>query len=102
MATTLVSNGAHVLIASRKLAQLQSVSEKLNTLGPGTCSYIVADIGSKAGCDKLVAEVGKRWDSLQILVNNSGTTWGAKWEDFPEDKGWDRILGTNVKALFYG
>jgi NAD(P)-dependent dehydrogenase (short-subunit alcohol dehydrogenase family) len=35
------------------------------------------------------------------LVNNSGTTWGAPLTNVPEEKGWDRVLGTNVKAVFY-
>ena len=35
------------------------------------------------------------------LINNSGTTWGAKYEDFPEAQGWDRVIATNVKAIFY-
>ena len=38
--------------------------------------------------------------SLQ-LVNNAGTTWGAPLTEFPENKGWDRVLATNIKAVFY-
>lgn len=38
---------------------------------------------------------------MKQLVNNSGTTYGAKLDDFPELAGWDRVLATNVKALFY-
>jgi NAD(P)-dependent dehydrogenase (short-subunit alcohol dehydrogenase family) len=64
MAATLVQNGAKVYIASRKEKQLREVrlsvatkhflsdipiffkvSEALNKRGPGTCSYIVADLG---------------------------------------------------------
>lgn len=39
--------------------------------------------------------------SISQLVNNSGTTWGAPLTDFPDEKGWDRVLATNVKAIFY-
>lgn len=35
------------------------------------------------------------------LVNNSGVSWGAKFESFPEEKGWDTVLATNVKSIFY-
>ncbi|KAL8278132.1 hypothetical protein RQP46_009456 [Phenoliferia psychrophenolica] len=101
MATALVQNGAHVYIASRKEKQLKEVSERLTKAGPGKCEYIIADIGSRAGCDALVVELKKRTNDLQILINNSGTTWGAPFEDVPEKEGWDRVLGTNVKALFY-
>lgn len=100
-ASALCQNGAHVFIASRKAAQLKEVSDRLTKEGPGKCEYIVADIGTKAGCDALVAEVFKRTNKLNILINNSGTTWGAKYEDFPEAQGWDRVIATNVKAIFY-
>lgn len=41
------------------------------------CSYVVADLGSKAGCDALCADVKKKTDRLTVLVNNSGATWYA-------------------------
>ncbi|KAM0756465.1 NAD(P)-binding protein [Meredithblackwellia eburnea MCA 4105] len=101
MATALVQNGAHVFIASRKEKQLKEVSERITKQGPGKCEYIIADLGSRAGCDALVAEVKKRTQVLHILVNNSGTTWGAPYDDFPEKEGWDRVMNTNVKAIYY-
>ncbi|GAA5877189.1 hypothetical protein JCM16303_006194 [Sporobolomyces ruberrimus] len=101
MATSLVQNGARVIIASRKEAALKSVADKLNKAGPGKCEYIVADLGAKEGVDKLCEEVKRRTNKLHVLVNNSGTTWGAHFTDFPEKQGWDRVIATNVKAIFY-
>jgi NAD(P)-dependent dehydrogenase (short-subunit alcohol dehydrogenase family) len=34
-------------------------------------------------------------------VNNSGITWGAPYDDFPEAKGWDNVMAVNVKSIFY-
>ncbi|GAA5899381.1 uncharacterized protein JCM6883_005201 [Sporobolomyces salmoneus] len=101
MATGLVKNGAKVYIASRKEAALKAVAERLTKEGPGSCEYIVADLGSKEGVDKLCAEVKRRTDKLHVLVNNSGTTWGAQFTDFPEKSGWDRVIATNVKSVYY-
>lgn len=101
MATALVHNGAHVYIASRKESQLKPVAERLTREGPGTCEYIIANISTKAGCDALAAEVAKRTDSIQILVNNSGVSWGAPLNEVPEKEGWDRVISTNVKSIFY-
>ena len=56
---------------------------------------------SKAGCEALVAEFRKRESKLHILVNNSGATWGAPYNDFPEKEGWDRVMALNVNAVFY-
>ncbi|HEV2368416.1 MAG TPA: SDR family oxidoreductase, partial [Acidimicrobiales bacterium] len=37
---------------------------------------------------------------LDILVNNAGVSWGAKLDEFPEI-GWDRVMDTNVKGVFF-
>ncbi|OAX81457.1 hypothetical protein ACJ72_04196 [Emergomyces africanus] len=96
----LVQNGARVIIASRKEGELKKCVDRLNKLGPGSCEYIVADLKDKAGCDYLAAEVKKRTDRLTVLVNNTGVTWGASYEDFPETA-WDKVMSLNVKSIFY-
>ena len=70
-----VQNGAKVIIASRKKAELEKTAGRLNKLGPGSCDYIVADLKDKAGCLYLCSEVKKRTDRLTVLINNSGATW---------------------------
>ncbi|KAH6662959.1 hypothetical protein B0J14DRAFT_684873 [Halenospora varia] len=99
-AQAFVQNGARVLIASRKQSELDRTVARLNALGPGRCEYVVADLKDKAGCDALCAEVRRRTDRLTVLVNNSGTTWVAAYDDFPES-GWDKIMALNVKSIFY-
>ncbi|KAJ1324317.1 gluconate 5-dehydrogenase [Microdochium nivale] len=99
-AQAFIQNGARVIIASRKQKDLETATARLNKLGPGKCEYIVADLKDKAGCEALVTEVKKRTDRLTVLMNNSGATWGAPYDDFPES-GWDKIMALNVKAIFY-
>merc|ERR1711939_706158 len=79
-----VQNGARVFIASRKESELKKTADRLNKLGPGKCSYIVADLKDKKGCDDLVAKVKNETDRLTVLVNNTGATGGAPYDDFPE------------------
>lgn len=103
-ASAYVSNGARVIIASRKEKELRATTERINStfsddLG-GKCEYIVADLKDKAGCDALCAEVRRRTDRLTVLLNNSGITWGDPYDNFPES-GWDKIFAVNVKAIFY-
>ncbi|KIX07805.1 uncharacterized protein Z518_02459 [Rhinocladiella mackenziei CBS 650.93] len=95
-----IQNGARVFIASRKESELKKTSDRLNALGPGKCEYIVADLKDKAGCDGLVKEVKNRTDRLTVLINNTGATWGAPYDNFPES-GWDKLMALNVKSIFY-
>lgn len=99
-AQAFVQNGSHVIIASRKEPELKSTSSRLNSLGPGRCEYIVADLKDKAGCVALCEEVKRRVDRLTVLVNNTGATWGDDYYDFPES-GWDKLMSLNVKSIFY-
>jgi len=101
IAMGLVANGCKVYIVSRKEKQLREVSERLTKQGPGSCQYIIGDLSSKAGCDAVIKQFRQKENKLHILVNNSGATWGAPWNEFPEKEGWDRVMGLNVKSLFY-
>lgn len=101
IASALVANGAKVYIAARKEGQLRAAADELNAAGPGRCEYIVADISSKAGCEQLISQFKSRESNLHILVNNSGVTWGAPFDNFPEKEGWDRVMNINVKSIFY-
>ncbi|GJJ11880.1 hypothetical protein Clacol_006118 [Clathrus columnatus] len=81
IASALVQNGAKVYIASRKESQLKEVTDALNKKGPGSCSYVVADLSSKAGCDRLANAIKSKEQKIHILVNNSGATWGAPYDN---------------------
>ncbi|CAH7686383.1 hypothetical protein PPACK8108_LOCUS21027 [Phakopsora pachyrhizi] len=94
MAHAWVANGGRVIIASRKEKALSQVCDALNTLGTGKAEYVVGDVSSKAGCVAIADEIKKRVDKIHVLVNNSGVTWGAPYEDVPEK-------GLNVKSVFY-
>ncbi|KAG9318070.1 hypothetical protein JVU11DRAFT_134 [Chiua virens] len=103
IASALVQNGAKVYIAARKEAQLKEAVAELNALGPGSAHYIVANLNNKAGVDALILALAKAEPSktLHILVNNSGVTWGAPFDAFPEERGWDNVMAVNVKSIFY-
>jgi NAD(P)-dependent dehydrogenase (short-subunit alcohol dehydrogenase family) len=96
-AETLVRAGARVLIASRKADQCQAVAAELSAMGE--CEGFGGDVSSEEGVAALAREVSQRTASLDILVNNSGTTWGAPFEKF-DWAAWERVLSVNVIGLF--
>lgn len=100
-AEALVRAGARVLIASRKGEACEAVAAELNALdAPGSAEGFAGDVSTEAGVDALVAEVKKRTDKLEILMNNAGRTWGAPLGEFPF-KGWEPIMALNVAGLFH-
>jgi NAD(P)-dependent dehydrogenase (short-subunit alcohol dehydrogenase family) len=97
IAEGLVSAGAKVYISSRKADVCDAAAEQLRALG--SCVSIPADLSTKAGCDGLAAAIAEREEKVHILVNNAGATWGAPLLEYPDDA-WDKVLATNVKAVF--
>jgi NAD(P)-dependent dehydrogenase (short-subunit alcohol dehydrogenase family) len=94
----LVSAGANVIIASRKLEACQQAADSLADLA-GECTALSADLSTEKGVKSLAAEVISRDEPLHILVNNSGKTWGAAYGDFPWDA-WDSVMSVNVTGLY--
>ena len=101
MATeALVRAGAHVLIASRKGEVCEEVAAKLNALNaPGSVEGFEGDIGSEDGINALVSEVNNRTETLEILINNAGVTWGAPMGQFPY-AAWEKVMSVNVTGVF--
>ena len=88
-----VEAGAEVLISSRNEIACAAVATALG------CSAIPADLGTADGRAHLVDLLGHRWESLDVLVNNAGATWGEPLETYPESA-FDKLWGINVKGVF--
>lgn len=100
-AEALMKAGARVLIASRKGDACEAVAAELNAMdAPGSVEGFAGDVGTEAGVDALVAEVKKRTETLDILMNNAGRTWGAPLGGFPFDA-WEKVMAVNVTGLFH-
>jgi len=71
---------------------------RLPQSGPGGAP-IVADIGAKGACDKLVAEVIRRHGQIDILVNNAAVLIRKEIDEY-EDADWDRTFDVNLRSQF--
>ena len=99
-AEALMRAGATVLIASRKGDACEAVAKELNALGAsGKVIGFAGDVGTEEGVDALVKAVNEHTDTLDILMNNAGITWGAPMGDFPF-KAWSKVMNVNVAGLF--
>lgn len=58
-----------------------------------------ADVSRQAEVRAMFAAVEKEFGRLDLLVNNAGVFFRAKFAELTEEQ-WDRILGANLKAQF--
>jgi NAD(P)-dependent dehydrogenase (short-subunit alcohol dehydrogenase family) len=93
----LLDHGATVLLTARRQTAVDDAVAALTARG--RCSGIAGDLSTPGGVAALVAELKERTDSLHILVNNAGVTWGAPFEDYPAT-GWQKVLNLDVAAPF--
>ena len=66
----------------------------------GECIALPADLSGLPGIESVADALGRRERQLDILVNNAGAAWGAPIDEFPES-GWDKVMDTNVKGVFF-
>ena len=84
------AGAARVFVASRNPDGAEEIG----------CIPLAADLTSEAGCQALAADLVAREARLDILVNNSGASWLAPLETYPEAE-WDRLFQLNLKAPFF-
>lgn len=98
IATGYVENGAKVYITARKAQACNETAERLSKIG--TCISLPFDLGTMEGIEGLTAELGRREEKLDVLVNNAGAAWGEPIDQYSE-KGWDKVFDINLKGPFF-
>jgi NAD(P)-dependent dehydrogenase (short-subunit alcohol dehydrogenase family) len=93
----LLEAGARVYITARKSGPCLEAAAALSAYGE--CSGIPGDVADPEARVGLVGHLSALESSLNILVNNAGTAWGAPYEEYPQ-AAFDKVLGTNVSAMF--
>jgi NAD(P)-dependent dehydrogenase (short-subunit alcohol dehydrogenase family) len=98
MARALAGAGARVTAVSRTSAELESLAREAAEDG-GTVHPFAADLQKAADCQAAVAAAVAKGGGLRILVNNAGVGGFAPVAETSDDL-WDRILSTNLTAVF--
>lgn len=90
--------GADVVVCSRKLENCRETSERLKEKGVKSLA-MACDVANPDDVDRTVNETLAAFGKIDILVNNSGTSWGAPFLDMPLDK-WHKVMNVNATGTF--
>lgn len=98
IAMALGEAGANIVIASRNLPLCKEACEDLQSMGVNAVAF-ECDITDESAIDHVVKETVAQFGTIDILVNNSGTSWSGPLFDLPKDK-WEKVLNVNVTGTF--
>jgi dehydrogenase/reductase SDR family protein 4 len=90
--------GAGVVIASRKMENLQTAADEINALGGGRVVPVACHVGKAEDLENLVKETEKQLGPVDILVNNSATNIGQGPSLDVTDDMVDKMVDVNVKS----
>ena len=99
IATALAEAGADVAIASRNLDNCVSTAVEISKSTGRIALPAELDVTDRESVSSLVNSVKEKFGRIDILVNNSGSTWGAPFEEMPLEK-WEQVIRTNLTGTF--
>lgn len=98
IAQSFAESGANVVVCSRKLEVCKEKSEELKKLGVDSLAFS-CDVTNQEDIKKVVERTVEHFGTIDILVNNSGATWGASVVDMPFEA-WEKVITVNVTGTF--
>ncbi len=99
IAEAFAENGANVALCSRKIENCQEAAKLLREkYGVQTAAYR-CNIANEEDVIQTVKAVLSDFSQIDILVNNSGATWGENAEDMPLEA-WKKVIDVNVTGTF--
>jgi NAD(P)-dependent dehydrogenase (short-subunit alcohol dehydrogenase family) len=91
--------GVRVVIASRRRELLEHAAADINeSIGAERVFSYAFDIRDLAQVEQLVEHVSTRWQSIDVLVNNSGLAVPETVDQITET-GWEKVIGTNLRGV---
>lgn len=92
--------GADVVVASRKIENLEPVVAEIEALGRRSFAMAV-DVRQEDGVRELVERTARDLGRLDVMVNNAGASFRARPEDISAN-GWNAVVGINLNGVFFG
>jgi meso-butanediol dehydrogenase / (S,S)-butanediol dehydrogenase / diacetyl reductase len=97
-AETLALARTTVVIASRREELLQRTAAEINETADAELVFpYQLDVRDAAQIDSLVSNVIERWQTIDVLINNSGIAVPETVDQITE-AGWDKVMETNLRG----
>ena len=96
----LAEAGADIVLASRKLPDLEAVAQEITALGRKALP-VAANVKNQPEIESLVKQAADEFGKIDILVNNAGTSPAMTPIIDADERLWDSIIDLNLKGLLF-
>ncbi|MDY0017857.1 MAG: SDR family NAD(P)-dependent oxidoreductase [Candidatus Delongbacteria bacterium] len=94
-------NGAKLILCSRDIEKLIKAAESINKKYDTEILTYQLDVRDRGKVETVIRELPKKWQKIDVLINNAGGALGMeKFQDGSMDD-WDEMIDSNVKGLLY-
>jgi gluconate 5-dehydrogenase len=99
LAEALAEAGADLMLCARKAERCEQAAAELSSQFGVRAVGMRCDVRQPDEIDEVVSRTVSELGRIDILVNNSGTSWGAPAEEIPTDA-WQKVLDVNLTGSF--
>lgn len=100
-AKQLAHYGAHVILAARTGAEIESVAQEIRKSG-GTAKALMCDVTDFKAVETAVRHCNEQFGALDILVNNAGLIEPITHLADSDPAQWAQIVDVNYKGVYHG
>ena len=98
-AEALAEAGANVVVCGRNTERCKQAAEEIALAHGVTAIGMRCDVRSTEEIEAVVEHTVQEFGTIDVLVNNAGTSWGAPAEAYPLE-GWQKVIDVNLTGLF--
>ncbi|MBN6189114.1 SDR family oxidoreductase [Aneurinibacillus sp. BA2021] len=91
--------GANLVLCSRRVESCEETAARLQEETGAQCMTLACDVRNPDDVQRVVDQAIERFGRIDILVNNSGASWGAPAVDMPLEA-WNKVMDINVTGTF--
>lgn len=94
-------NGHDLIITGRRENRLLELKKRLETEFKVEVHHLCFDVREEKEVKKIIKALPKKWQKIDVLVNNAGLASGLDPIQTGDIEDWNKMIDTNVKGLLY-
>jgi NADP-dependent 3-hydroxy acid dehydrogenase YdfG len=98
-ALSLAKAGAKVAIAARRTQRLEELQKEITKIGT-ECIVVPCDVAKRKDCQALIDVAIKKWNHIDILINNAGIMPLSFVKNLKVDE-WEQMVDVNIKGVLF-